>query len=189
MCGQFTLEVEENQLVWEMVLDVKAHYPDVVLNTGIIKPTHIVPAVVKIDGKTKALPMKWGFPKWNGSGVVINARSETAAYKPMFRDCFAKRRCVIPTTGFFEWTHDEKNQKYRFRRPNESLLYLAGIFLPNDIPRFTVLTTAANESMADVHERMPVVLSAQNANQWLRDADFAAEYVKETMPDLERAEQ
>lgn len=69
--------------------------------------------------------LAWGFPRFDKKGVVINARAETAPDKPMFRKCLEQRRCVIPSTGFYEWAADKT--KYRFRLPGEDALYMAGL--------------------------------------------------------------
>ena len=86
--------------------------------------------------------------------------------KPMFRKCLEQRRCVIPSTGFYEWAADKT--KYRFRLPGEDALYMAGLY--NEFagePRYVILTTAANESIADVHNRMPVVLPRARIAEWI----------------------
>ena len=91
--------------------------------------------------------MVWGYPRFQGkSGSIINARSETAGERPMFRRSLAERRCVIPTTGFFEWGPGEGGgkRKYRFNRPGTRALYLAGLW--NEFAgeeKCVILTTAA----------------------------------------------
>lgn len=113
------------------------------------------------------MPISWGFPKWTSKGVIINARSETAAEKSMFRKSLLQRRCVVPATGFYEWNH--KKQKYKFNLPNHELLYLAGIWNEYEGEKhFVILTTAANEAMKDIHNRMPVILKKNIINQWVK---------------------
>ena len=138
-----------------------------------------------------ARPMFWGFPKWKGSGVIINARAETAADKPMFRSSLAARRCIVPSTGFYEWKHsgDKKQKdKYLINLPDTPMLYMAGIYNyyhesdGQQLPRFVILTTAANNSIAPLHDRMPVILSSAEKKDWLSGADMDA--LSRTGPDL-----
>ena len=170
MCGQFTIDTEDSDSIYRIVMDARQMYPDTYIQTGVIRPSNTVPVIAAVNNKIAPMPMLWGFPKWTGKGLVINAKSETAAEKPMFRKSMETMRCVIPSTGFFEWTHDEQKIKYRFRLPNESLLYMAGIYeVVDGLPHFVVLTTVANASMQEVHDRMPVVLKPELANGWIKD--------------------
>ncbi len=120
-----------------------------------------------------ALPMIWGFPGFRGSQMLINARQETVEEKTIFRDSYKTRRCVIPTTGFFEWSHDDKGKsedKFRFNVSKSPMVFLAGIYTWIDQEmRFVILTTAANSSMADIHDRQPVILPRQMIRPWISD--------------------
>lgn len=109
----------------------------------------------------------WGFPKSTGTGLVINARSETAATRPMFAAAFAKSRCVIPADGFYEWRNGEDGQREPlwFRRADGRLLLLAGLF--DREGHFVVLTTRPNATVATVHDRMPAILQPPQLAAWL----------------------
>lgn len=119
--------------------------------------------------------VKWGFPV-NKGRPVINARSETVREKPMFKLPFAKRRCLIPARGFFEWK-DAENSKKRIKHYISlidcSMMYLAGFywfFKDKDgvlSPYFTILTTQANEDIITIHNRMPVIIHEGNREIWL----------------------
>ena len=117
--------------------------------------------------------------------LVINARAETAAKKPMFRDSVVTNRCVVPSSGFFEWDKDKR--KYRFRLPGEDTLYMAGLFMiKKGMPYYCILTTAANESMREIHHRMPLVLKREQVTPWLEQPEATREFLAMIPPQLER---
>jgi len=186
MCGRFIFlddtEIPEiNKILREV--NMKYEGTDITATTGEIFPTNNVPVCILEDGKPSLTIMKWGFPKWDGMGVIINARSETVTGKRMFAEAFAHRRCVIPSTGFYEWakTGGKAKEKYRFNDPGNLMLYMAGIYsdYPNacqDEPvteKFVILTCAADETVSDIHDRMPVLLRKNEITRWLSDYDFA----------------
>ena len=126
----------------------------------------------------------WGFPGFHGKGVIINARVEAVAEKPMFRNCLATRRCIIPSTCFYEWSHDDQKTKYQSNLPGASALYMAGLY--NEFQgenRFVIFTTAANTSMADVHNR---ILDRDRMERWKGSEKAAVELLTEMPPELDR---
>jgi putative SOS response-associated peptidase YedK len=130
--------------------------------------------VIHTDGGDRLLvPAKWGFPT-DTSRLLINARLESVARKPAFRDAFRSRRCLVPADGFYEWRHqeDRRGQPFWFHHADGSLLLMAGVYTSGDQPAFTILTMAANDVVSAVHDRMPVVLSPQAARRWLQDPRF-----------------
>jgi len=147
---------------------------------GEIFPTSVAPACTG-DG---IVAMKWGFPHWKNSGVIINARAETASEKKMFSKPLRESRCVVPSSGFYEWNRggNKNKDKYFFRRPGENTLYMAGITgtfrdaAGTQYSAFTILTTAANDSVASIHNRMPVILAPEELQHWIDDDDYT-EYV------------
>lgn len=155
------------------------------IKTGEIFPTDRAPILIQKEGLLSPEAVIWGFPNFRNKGVIINARAETVPEKPMFRNCLAARRCIIPSTGFYEWSHDGKKTKYQFNLPGASALYMAGLY--NEFQgesRFVILTTAANPSMADVHNRMPVVLDWVGIEHWLGTERTALELLSEVPPEL-----
>lgn len=119
--------------------------------------------------------------------LVINARAETAADKPMFRASVASQRCVIPSTGFFEW--DSQKRKYLFQLPGEDMLYMAGLYSIRDgKPCYCILTTSANDSMKDIHHRMPLVLKREQVAPWLEQPKAAGDYLRMTPPLLKKTD-
>ena len=184
MCGRYLILTEDEIIEYRQIInEVNERYKETPLlasmATGEIFPSHIAPVLVKQGSGHRAALMKWGFPLHKG--LIINARAETALEKKMFHTPLLKRRCVIPTNGFFEWRQEEKKTKYLFRPPQTRMLYLAGFFdsFTTEKPyhAYTILTTEANTSVASYHTRMPLVLGADQLNAWLSDTAFALQYI------------
>lgn len=171
MCGRYNFSQDTPEL--QKILAEIQQNGDVV-KVGEIFPTNYAPALLMDNNEVRPKAMKWGFPRWNGSGVVINARGETALDKRMFRPSLLSRRCAIPASGFYEWGQSSGNkEKYYLQRPNAEALYMAGIFqaFQGETPYtgFVILTTNASESVARLHHRMPVVLARDELMAWFRD--------------------
>lgn len=183
MCGRYTGNDAESEEIWSIYQQTKTCYPDAQLSMGEIFPTNKVPVIG--GSKLNPFPAVWGYPGFNGKGVIINARAETAAEKYSFKDSLLNRRCVIPTTGYYEW--DANKVKYRFNLPGTRTLYLGGFYkqFPDGI-RFVILTTAPNESVADVHNRMPLIIMPDFQKVWINDTGSAMNYLSEKMPALLR---
>jgi len=160
---------------------------------GEIFPTAIAP-VCTSDG---IVAVKWGFPHWKNTGVIINARAETASEKKMFSKPLREGRCVVPSSGFYEWNRGKSTQsknkqkdKYFFRRPGENTLYMAGIVgtfsdaAGTQYSAFTILTTAANDSVSQIHDRMPVILAPDELQHWIDDDDFSEYILHRPGPEL-----
>lgn len=188
MCGRYSLfSQEENLEIMRIVRTLDNKYPQNNMKHGEIFPTNTAPILcLEENGITPELST-WGFPRFGAKGVIINARSETADSRPMFRKSLHNRRCVVPSTGFYEWSQNGEKTKYRFNLPHDSTLYMAGIF--NEFQgenRFVILTTGANNSIVDVHNRMPVILPKTMTADWIMSEDFALSYLHATMPVLQR---
>ena len=175
MCGRFTLisSVSDLQLKFGFALepsDVRPRYN--------VAPTQQVLTVVN-DGERRGELMRWGLvPSWAKDVKIgnrmINAVSETAASKPAFRSAFRRRRCLVLADGFYEWRKEGKQRipLYFSQRSGEPMAF-AGLWenwkSPDDewIRSCTILTTAANSFIEPVHNRMPVILSAETLPLWL----------------------
>jgi putative SOS response-associated peptidase YedK len=161
-----------------------------------IGPLRRLFAVSEDDGARTLDRYHWGLvPSWakdpSIANRLFNARGETVAEKPSFRSAFAKRPCVIPVDGFYEWDHRDGRQKqpHYFTRVDGQPLLFAGLYerwhdpeAAKDAPALqtcTVITTEPNEDMDELHNRMPVVLGASDIETWLN--------VNEVEPD-ERAQ-
>lgn len=189
MCGRYELCADERtDELGRVIAQVRRRHPGVSFQTGEIRPTDLVPVVFLKNGRVQADLMRWGFTalpaKGNGSGtpsarLIINARAESASQKAMFRTCLSRRRCVIGSTAFFEWSHDDQKTKYRFRLSQDQALYMAGLYERyEDGDHFVILTTAANESMISVHNRMPLILTRDQVRAWLTDEAFALSFLQ-----------
>ncbi len=191
MCGRYSVITEEEAIEMQAILaEINRRYTGdprlAALRTGEIFPTQTVPILAPArDGHTRPALMRWGFPRPRGTGVVINARSESVLERPMFRSAFFTRRCVVPSTGFYEWRYEaghKRGQKMWLRLPDQPMLYMAGLygFFPDardpdagGYTGFVILTTAANASVAPLHDRMPLILLHDQIDPWLRERSAA----------------
>lgn len=185
MCGRYSLAPEESVEIEKLLREIQGRF-----KTGEVFPTNDVPVLMEAGAELAPVVMAWGYPRFGSKpGSIINARSETAGERPMFRKSLYERRCVFPTTWFYEWWPGEagKKTKYQFNRAREKELYLAGLW--NEFKgerKCVILTRAANESVREVHDRMPVVLGRDELEDWVRDANSALDILSETPPELVR---
>ena len=127
----------------------------------------------------RAERMAWGFPRFDGKGLIINARAESVRERPAFRDSVEQRRCVIFARGFYEW--NRSREKFSYEREDAPVLFMAGCFSRwEDGGHFVIITTAANPSVAPVHDRMPLILEPEEVKQWIQDAGAAWSLLKKT---------
>lgn len=147
-----------------------------VLVAGEIRPTDVVPVIAPgRNGIRAAFPMQWGF-RLRGGSLVVNARLETAAEKPSFRDSWAGRRCAIPACWYYEWEHrvgpDGKTTtggKYRIRPAATPVTWLCGLYrMEGALPVFAVLTRDAPSGLAWLHERIPLILPPDRIDAWIQ---------------------
>lgn len=179
MCGRYLVQSNSDiEEINEIINDVQKKMDSMhQLTLDEIYPTNTAPVIINDSGR-KFLPMKWGFSKWDNKGVIFNARSETAEEKKTFSSAIKQTRCVIPSTGFYEW--DKKGgskEKYLFTEETSPVLYMAGIYSTfqdgeTKFNAFTILTTAANEYMEDIHNRMPVILRSGEIDEYLTNDEF-----------------
>lgn len=186
MCGRFTLtldsdEVREALRLGDMPADWQPRYN--------VAPSQMI-AVVTDPAARAVLRMRWGLvPSWAKDPAIgmqmINARAETVMEKPSFRAAFARRRCLILADGFYEWQkppagQSGRSQPYHFRLADGAPFAFAGLWEQWQPPEgeplttCTIITCAANELVAPVHARMPVILTGDSAWNWLELTDQAA---------------
>ena len=143
MCGRYYIDdgIDANELR-EIIDEVNRHSnADQVKTSGEVFPTDTVPIIANSRAMVpSAFAMSWGYSLPDGKRI-INARSETAEEKAMFRDGMAQRRCVVPATNYFEWERAGKQKtKYAIRPAGNGLMYMAGIYrVENGRPVFTIL--------------------------------------------------
>jgi putative SOS response-associated peptidase YedK len=190
MCGRFTYKLTWAEIVklYRLTLDQHARNTQPRYN---ICPTTTIDTVVSLEGKRSLVPMRWGLiPYWWNKPLkemklaTFNARAETVATKPMFRDSFKSKRLLIPASGYYEW-HDAPGgkQPYYFTRRDGQPITFAGLWsrwknkeTGEDLQSCTMVITQSNKFVAEVHDRMPVILEAKDFEQWERGdpADAAA---------------
>ncbi len=178
MCGRFTLTEPDGDLLAQD-LGVSPGSLNGYEPRYNIAPTqeHFVLSIENED--REALRARWGLVNsWakdaKRASNQINARSETVDKTPAYRSAFKKRRCLVPVDGFFEWDRSGKvRQPYWIHRPGRALMFFAGLYElwqpePGNWQRtFTIVTTTANSVVANIHDRMPVILDDAEADRWL----------------------
>lgn len=187
MCGRYSLFTDEdNREILRIIQNVSSRHPE--MKTGEVFPSNVAPILRLEGGTVQADAAAWGFPHFSRkSGVIINARAETAFEKALFRDSLLSRRCVIPSTGFYEWSQDEAHQKYRFVLPNSHAVYMAGFYKEyQGVMRYVILTTQGNASIRDIHHRMPVILLPDMLDEWIKSPEKTAAFLQAQQPALER---
>jgi putative SOS response-associated peptidase YedK len=176
MCGRFTRHHKPEEIAERF--DVETIEEAAVPRYN-IAPSQMVPVIRRVDGR-EMIACKWGLiPYWSKDPKIgnkmINAKGETLAEKASFKTAFAKRRCLIPADGFYEWTRNEKDQKqpiyYKLR--NNQLFAFAGLWEVWRTPdgeklrTFTIITVEPNELLASIHNRMPAILRPEDEALWL----------------------
>ena len=160
------------------------------LNTALVRegevfPGSLAPVIARNkNGKKSFFPMRFGF-RMSGQGnrKVLNARMETAAEKPLFKDAWKIRRCVVPASYYYEWAHPsgQKAIRYALQPSASDGVYLCGLYRMNGgVPEFVILTRDAEESIAFIHDRMPVMIPKTRIDDWI-NPEIAAEEVLEDL--------
>ncbi len=183
MCTRFFIEPETEE--FREILDKARasrltgrfiHAGDALHTAGEIRPTDVVPVIApNREGEEAVFPMRWGF-RFPGRSLIVNARSETAAGKPAFRDSWSRRRCVIPASWYYEWEHltapdgrKKTGSKYLIQPRGVSVTWLAGLYrFEEELPVFTVLTMEPVPELRRIHDRMPVILPEDQVHDWIR---------------------
>ncbi len=179
MCVRYTLHKTDAALnAIASALGVALEAPDWAAPNFNVTLTSVMP-VVAVEGGPPALrAMRWGFVPFGERGrkspkLIANARSETAATLPAFRKAVASRRCLVPANGFYEWaTRGGVKWPYLFTLRQEEPFAFAGIWEPpaDGLPEtYCILTTEPNALVAQVHTRMPVILTRQTMPRWIGD--------------------
>ena len=170
MCGRFFVLDETTEAIERLVREVKDGLKEE-RRTGDIYPTERAAVISAGENGMIADMKRWGFSGFEKKKVLINARAETVLERKMFRDSVMHRRIIIPAAGFYEW--NPQKEKVTFTAADAvsdrtSLLFMAGFYNRfKGEERFIILTTGANESMRDVHDRMPLILERDELETWL----------------------
>ncbi len=207
MCTRFFIDVsnEEAQEIMEcaehspILTRFRMKGPAMPAFSGEVFPTNIVAAIAPDPGKLpKVYPMRFGFTIDRERGPLLNARSETAAEKPIFRDAFLAHRCIVPASYYFEWEHKKDNtgrvttgQKYLIQPRGASMTYLCGLYrIENGLPELVILTREPSEELRRIHDRMPLILPKNRILQWISPDSDPRELLKLALTDMvfEKAE-
>ncbi|MEY8285236.1 SOS response-associated peptidase [Lachnospiraceae bacterium 50-23] len=178
MCGRYYVDDETAREIEKVVREVDAKLRKEKM--GDIYPSQAAAVLTGKPSGLKAEEMNWGFLQYQKKGLLINARAESVLDRKMFRDSVLHRRCIIPAKQFYEW--DSEKNKVTFFRKDEPILYMAGFYnrFQNE-DRFIIITTRANASVREIHDRMPLVLEKSELEDWVYDDKFL-EFVLHKVP-------
>lgn len=191
MCGRFYIADEDETGEIQRMIEEAARKQQAILGVRTVAPGEIAPGMTAPalalgkTGRVGAFPMEWGFSLEKKR--IINTRLETADELPLFQSSFRNRRCLLPMTHYFEWEERQEEQpslipgflmatgkkqrtRYAIRPEGQGMMYLAGIYRyepEKKLPVFSVLTCRPDESIAWLHDRMPVILGKQCAMDFL----------------------
>ena len=179
MCGRFTQERPASELAEIFAAEPLADELGARYN---VAPTDEANVVVQREDRRAVTAYRWGLvPHWatdaKSASRMFNARAETITASPAFREAFRRRRCIVPVDSFYEWKREGTvRQPYRVSRDDGLPLALAGLWAGWRDPdtaevrrTFTIVTTTPNEALAELHDRMPVVLEESLWDSWLID--------------------
>jgi putative SOS response-associated peptidase YedK len=185
MCGRFTQQRPTSEIAAIFEAEDLFDDPGGRFN---VAPTDEAAVVVQREERRAIVGYRWGLiPGWSDDPRIasrtFNARAETVATSPVFRDAFRRRRCLVPVDGFYEWLREgSTRQPMRIHDPEDHPLALAGLWTGRQDPEsgvwhrtFTIVTTAPNEFMASIHNRMPVVVPPAEWTRWLSSTTAVAD--------------
>ena len=178
MCGRFTQQRPTSEIA--AIFDAEDLAPDPGGHFN-VAPTDEAAVVVQREERRAVARYRWGLePAWAIAGPgkpqrPFNARAETLATSPLFRDAFRKRRCIVPVDGFYEWLREGKTkQPMRIHDPADGILALAGLWTGRKdeetgewLRTFAIVTTRPNGFMGGIHDRMPVIIPTDAWGLWL----------------------
>ena len=199
MCTRYYIEAETREikdiiaqakesLLYQRFIEIgKA-----VLTSGEIRPTNVVPVIApNRDGRRTVFPMRWGF-QFPDRSPLVNARTETAAEKPAFKEAWAKHRCIIPASWYYEWEHLISNTgkkkagaKYMIQPKNANMTWLCGLYrMEGGLSAFTVLTRDPAGELCKIHNRMPLILPQEKVDAWIDPDTNPAELLQYSLTDM-----
>jgi len=173
MCGRFYIDADT-----EFLLDYYRikYEPKVIVNQPIIYPTQNSPVIISSQGERRMGLMQWGFRLPGSTKPIINSRAESIHEKRLFKESYEKRRCIVPATGFFEWSDlsgQKPKPKYQVTVSDQAMMSMAGIYtkvVADDGQitwHFSIVTREANDDMKTIHPRMPLMLREEAWSAWL----------------------
>lgn len=168
MCGRFYLDDETlaTEFWKKRILEVR---PNFTLSEMAVKEIFPTQHCLVLTGQQRWHPtlMKWGYPKWHGSGSIINARSETVRTSKLFQKDIISNRIAVVSSGYFEW--DQNKQRHYFTG-SDAIQYMAGIYhCFEGETSFVILTKEATADRFAIHDRMPLLLTKEMLPLWQSD--------------------
>ena len=184
MCGRFAITIPSDAMSQLFDAQPVNNLPD--LPNFNVCPTNSIHVVTYNGLGRKLESLRWGFvPNWyrkvNAGPLLINARSETIAQKPAFANASRERRCLIPCSGFYEWSKDLEGNKtpWFIKRNDDTPLVFGGVWQEwgyegEIIKTCAIVTTASNGKLSGIHHRLPLVLERNNWGFWLGEEGHGA---------------
>ena len=186
MCGRFYVPADDSNEELQRIINHLNRVKGTPVKTGEVCPTDVA-AVIANSKAMKPMPfaMKWGYTMDNRA-PIINARSESAAEKPLFRDGMQQRRCLIPAAHYFEWERMGKQKIKNAIKPiGSEAMYMAGIYrINNGAAEFTILTREPGACIRHIHDRMPVILPRDILADWLNMRYDAIDVLKSALTEM-----
>ena len=178
--------------------DMMRHLSKPLTMSGEMRPTDVVAVLApNKEGNVSVFPMIWGFIHEATDAPIVNCRLETASQKEMWKDSWFRRRCVIPSSWYFEWEHfrspDGKKKKvgdkYLIQPKDSHTTLLAGLYRIEErngvnCPVFAVITRDATEELRSIHDRMPVILSREDVESWIKPNGNPTEICKRALTEV-----
>ena len=191
MCGRYTHRYTWSQIVELYRLTEPAIAPNDFIPRYNLAPTQMAPVVRQRDGKRELVMLRWGLiPYWAKDAKIayktINARAETVATAPSFREAYGARRCLVPASGFYEWMKTPGGkQPYLIAFKDSRPFAFAGLWerwkdreSGERIETYTIITCEANRLVKDIHSRMPVIIDPADFDRWLSAQEPPADLLK-----------
>ena len=198
MCTRFYVEPDTEE-IREIIAEVQRSQlsgkfikaGNAILTSGEIRPTNVVPVIAPSRaGRRTAFPMKWGF-QIPGRSLLVNARVETAAEKPTFKEAWEKHRCIVPASWYFEWEHfqgpdgKDVSQKYMIQPKGSTMTWLCGLYrIEQGLPVFVILTREPGEEIRFIHDRMPLILPERCIDDWIRPETKPEALLEDALTDM-----
>ena len=199
MCTRYYIEAETREikdiiaqakesLLYQRFIEIG----EPVLTSGEIRPTDVVAVIApNRDGRQTVFPMRWGF-QFLGRSPLVNARTETAAEKAAFKEAWAKHRCIIPASWYYEWEHLVSNTgkkkagaKYMIQPKNSNMTWLCGLYRMEDgLPAFAVLTRDPAGELCKIHDRMTLIFPQDKIGAWIDPNTKPEELLQYALTDM-----
>ena len=176
ICGRYSCLTESDIIeIREVIKDIslRIHHDDFdnrPNKDGEVRPTDKAPVIIhQGTGAISIENLRWGFKRWDSSGVIINARVETLHVKAMFSKLLYVGRCVVPAGEYYEWEKIGREKvKHFIKDKSGNLLFMAGLYRESSDGReYVIITKDADDPVAKIHDRMPILLRTDQIEAWL----------------------